>query len=527
MAPRGLISGPVSASPHGVSKAFRFAKYTVALAIPGWAFWRLSIPMLASPLGYDEQVFVWSGWSILKGLAPYRDFMEWKPPLAFLTHALALKLFGMQGLHFRYFFLLLSMASILALVASLIKGGADVVLSSAFGLAMVHLFLFPGFHETFVADTESIGAAYYYLGIAALIANTRFRRAAEIAGGILLTCCALSKEPFMPCVVATWASCYFVVHRRFSRGTAFHYFKYTTIGVGAVVAALSLYMVPTGAMSAYLALVRRYATMFSDPQTGYCVLLGSFKPTGRLFEDLPVQWRIMRQQFINPATLGFLVPFWAASLIFLPRRSWALLVSALVAMTVSFYGVTMTHCFFPHYYIMGESGMIFFLAMGVDALGRRLSFGHPGTRLWAQSAVFLAMAVHVWPRIDAVSHLALLDAPRPAEPAPGLFDFVHANSGPADKIFTTGPPALYVLVDRLPAVKGYPVIDELIPAMSGGTDEEKLRPLYEQLLNSRPKIVFLDPENGHRKRRHLTSAIMPFLSTLNYVKVNDNLYKRD
>ncbi len=79
------------------------ARYATCLALPCWVFWRLSIPMLQSAVGFDEQVFVWTGWSILKGLAPYKDFMEWKPPMVFLTHALALKLFGFQGDHFPIF----------------------------------------------------------------------------------------------------------------------------------------------------------------------------------------------------------------------------------------------------------------------------------------------------------------------------------------------------------------------------------------------------------------------------------------
>ena len=62
--------------------------------------------------------------------------------------------------------------------------------------------------------------------------------------------------------------------------------------------------------------------------------------------------------------------------------------------------------------------------------------------------------------------------------------------------------------------------------MPGKTDEEKLRPLYDELVRHRPKIVFLDPEHGHRKHRHLAAAIMPFLTEFDYTKVNELLYLR-
>src|SRR5277367_1422443 len=38
-----------------------------------------------SGYSFDEQWFVWGGWSVLKGLAPYRDFHDFKPPVLFLT----------------------------------------------------------------------------------------------------------------------------------------------------------------------------------------------------------------------------------------------------------------------------------------------------------------------------------------------------------------------------------------------------------------------------------------------------------
>jgi len=508
-------------------------RYAICLAVPCWVFWRLSIPMLQTALGYDEQVFVWTGWSILKGLAPYKDFLEWKPPLAFLSHAAALKLFGFHGYHFRYFFGFLSIGSIGALLASLVKRGGDVFVCSALGLAMVYLLLYPGWHETYVQDTEAIGLAFYCFGIAALIANTRHRIAAEVAGGILFTWCVLSKEPFALCVVATWAGCYFVVHRRFTLATSRHYFTYTTIGVGIAVAVLSVYMVPTGSMSAYIALVRRYATMFRDPQKGYCAVVGFFHPTGRFWVDLPVQWKRIHDDFFNPTVLGCLTPFFVLTPAFALKRSWPSVLWAMAAVAGALYGVTATNCYFPHYYVLGESGLVFFFVVGVDALGSGLSRVKPSMRFWARSIALLAVVLPLEPRVEALSGQSLKDPAPFADPVPGVLDFIRKNSAPTDRIFTSGPPGLYVAADRRPATDGSPVLDELLPAMPGDTDTEKLQPFYTQLSRVRPKIVFLDPEiigvirvGANRKRRYMATAIMPFLAEYKYVKVTDYLYKR-
>jgi hypothetical protein len=533
-----LRSGAKRLSPRSWSSAIASAidllRYAICLGIPCWVFWRLSIPMLQTVLGYDEQVFVWTGWSVLKRMVPYRDFLEWKPPLAFITHALALKLFGFKGYHFRYFFGALSIGSICALLLSLAKRGCDLVICSALGLIMVHLLLYPGYHETYVADTEAIGLAYYYLGIAALIANSRYRRPVfEIAGGVLFTCCVLSKEPFAFCVVATWAGCYFVVHPRFSLSTARDYFRYTTIGVAVAVVALCLYMVPTGAMSAYVALVRRYAAMFRDPQNGYCAVLGIYKPTGRFWTDLPEQWRRIHDGFFNLPALGWMAPFFLAPVVFAPKRSWPLLVCAALAVVGALYGVTATNCFFPHYYVLGQSGVIFFFVAGVAAMGSRLSRVQAGARLWIQSAVFVPISLHLWPSVDALAGQTLKDPAPYEDPVPGAMDYILRSSTAADKIFTSGPPGLYVAVDRRPATNGSPVLDELLPAMPGKTDAEKLRPFYDQLVSGKPKIVFLDPElhgttrvAANRKRRFMAAAITPFLTDFKYVKVTEYIYRR-
>jgi hypothetical protein len=499
-------------------------KYLGASALPVWALWSLARPMFANPLGYDEQIFVWGGWSILKGLAPYKDFVERKPPLVFLTHALGLKLFGFVGDHFRYFFFLLALASIAAILWSLISRGTDWIVTSALGLAIVHMLFFPGAHEAFVADAESIGLAYYYLGIAALIANVPARRAREIAGGILLTCCGLSKEPFIPCVVATWAGCYFLVNPRFTRWSAKRYFLNTTLGVAIAFGALLLYMAPTGALSAYVNLVRGYAVVFTDPQKGYCPVLGAFAPTGHFWVDLPRQWEHMQEQFINVASLGFMAPFLAASLVLVPRRSVGLFLTSLAAVILAFHGVTATHCYFMHYYIQGEAGLMFFLIAGVDALGRRLRVEHRAMRLWIRSAMLLAMLVVLWPRTHQSASLPFTDGPAFPEPTAGAFDLIRAKTQPTDRILSTGAPGIYVFLDRLPATTTYSFIDEALPALPGTTDEEKLRPLAGELRANPPKVVVLDPQFGPRKQRHMAALVLPFLQELKYVKVTEQLY---
>src|SRR5688572_30964562 len=58
----------------------------------------LGVKYRFAQIAYDEHFFLIEGWSVLKGQIPYRDFQEFKPPVIFFVHALALELFGMEGL---------------------------------------------------------------------------------------------------------------------------------------------------------------------------------------------------------------------------------------------------------------------------------------------------------------------------------------------------------------------------------------------------------------------------------------------
>src|SRR5689334_5277472 len=52
---------------------------------------------------FDEQFFLNEGFSLGKGLVPYRDFLELKPPALFVMNMLALKIFGFEDMRYRHF----------------------------------------------------------------------------------------------------------------------------------------------------------------------------------------------------------------------------------------------------------------------------------------------------------------------------------------------------------------------------------------------------------------------------------------
>ncbi|MFL5305480.1 MAG: hypothetical protein ACJ8F1_09705, partial [Polyangia bacterium] len=167
----------------------------LALAVTATVFLQMNKRFFYSPIGYDEEFFAWGGWSITKGLAPYRDFIEFKPPMVFITHAFAQLLFGFKNGGYRKFFTIFPLLSMLVLQGTLMARRIPRLLALALMLAIIVLFVNPAWHDTALSDAEGIGVSYYMLGLGCLLWEGRHAKATTILGGAFLSCCVLSKEP--------------------------------------------------------------------------------------------------------------------------------------------------------------------------------------------------------------------------------------------------------------------------------------------------------------------------------------------
>ena len=500
----------------------------VCLAIPAFVFLLLNDSMLHGATSYDETWFVWSGWCFNKGLRPYIDFLEFRPPFIFLTHALALKLHGFDGFRYRYFFCYFPLSALIAVHASLLSRRADKVLSVALMVGFICLFVNHSYHDVALSDSESIGLTYYLFGLAFLLARTRYRFAFDMLGGAFLLACAQSKEPFIPAVFATWIACFFTRHPPTTRRRdVLPYLKATTAGGLIVVLGLCILMVPTGSMKMYFLTVKSYFTGFRDPAKSYCVLLGRFRPTTR-WNDLRVQWEQARREFFNTGVLAYLFPFAAATIAFTFRRNVWLLVSAFFAVVGGLFAVTASNCQWMHYYNMTMTGLFLFWAIGLDALTPFLRQSSRLVQLFIQVTIAGIVIMHVWPTLDREYDAfgkRSFGSPY-VEPVPGILKIVADNTTPEDRIFTTGMPSLYIQTDRISAVRESVFVDEMVGFYEGNTDEEIFHPLYVQLKKNMPKVVVLDPESGARKMRHYRALFQPFLSSENYQRLSDYIYLR-
>ncbi len=504
-------------------RGLNIAATLLGLAVTAAIFVELNKRFYYAPIGYDEEFFAWGGWSITKGLAPYRDFIEFKPPMVFITHAFAQLLFGFRNGGYRKFFLLFPLASFLALHGALLARRIPRLLTLSLMVGLLVLIVNPTWHDTALSDCESIGISYYMLGLACLLWEGRFVKATTVLGGVFLSCCVLSKEPFVLVVSFTWLALFWMRGKAGpTRESSAFYARYSLMGVGLLVLALCIYMVPTGAMKAYITMARGYSAIYSDPNRSYCAALGIPHAATRL-GALKLAWPRERSSFLNETVFGNFLPLLSVGVLFAYRRSKAFLLVLVLLSLGALWAPTATICQWQHYYTMSIAGMVFVLVAGVDSLRDSLESTTGGFRIAVGLVSLAIMWMHggteVQQQVDA--HYR---RPPWNEPVPGVMDIISRNTKPTDRIFTSGPPILYPEANRISAVRESNIIDEILGSYEGKTDEERLRPIYEELVKHKPKVVVLDPENSHRKPRHYKSLVMPFLTEFKYKKVTDNIY---
>ena len=115
---------------------------------------------LCAQFGFDEHYFVWEGFSVTKGMVPYRDFFEFKPPMVILVNALGLRIFGLDHLAYRQIFSLLSLAGFLSLTIALLSRATNRWLIAALMALMINHYFDGALHDSTVNNAESVGAPH-------------------------------------------------------------------------------------------------------------------------------------------------------------------------------------------------------------------------------------------------------------------------------------------------------------------------------------------------------------------------------
>ncbi len=483
----------------------------------------LGVKYRFAQIAYDEHYFLAEGWSLLKGQIPYKDFQEFKPPVIFFVHALGLELFGLEGLGYRKFLALLSLAGFLAVTAALLSRRINRWLVVAALMLMVEHFYDDGLHNGVIDDAETLALDFFMLGVGVLLIRTKWERTQLVLGGMLLALSPLSKEPMAFAAVAAWLSL-LLLHgiEADAKGAVKRFALCTVGGVVTVAAAWLVYMLATRSLSWYILQLR--LNFAYTENYAYQLRWASRTPPGGAFAEA---LRRLRAGYLDAAHLAVFIPFFAG-LLTLQGRGRLVAAGALATFAASLYAVSVGGGFAPRYFIMAMTGTFFCVTLGAIALDAVARRSRRDLAPWVAASCIALALVTTLPRFGAEwERYGSYEVP----PPPVLqseVDFVRKHTSPTDTIFTTDDPLLLVYSDRLSAFRGGIVLDEIIEYYPGNTDEERLSVIREGLEEKRPKLVIVThgQVSARRKRRYMKALVMPFLRDHGYIRLSDKFYLR-
>lgn len=480
--------------------------------------------LFLSPISFDEEFFVWGGWLMTQGDVPYRDFFEPKPPVIFFANYLGLILFGFKDSLFRIIPTVLALTSLFSFYLALLKRKLAPWLAALLTAQVALWLLGPEFHDSGLNDSETYGFAFTLLGfsLGSLSASLEIpsrQIALQILSGICFGLAVFSKELFVFSVIPAGL---IVALRQNGGGWRWRQLVFSTTGALSVAIALFLYLVTHSAFGPYLDLIGFYRT-FAD---NYCIDTGFF-PRVSGFLVLPASWSRLHNTFYNVRHLALVLALGVVLLVLTLRRGssatkYIELAIALLAIVLGMIAVSVGHCFWVHYFLLGTTGLVLFSMIGAEALSRSLSERGAIASVIAfaaLSALFLFVA-------QGPTKMVLkkrLDFPEISWD-PLLIQTIEQHSKPGDYILTTEGPLLYVATNRKsPLVVNF-FVDEMLLYGTAENPVLQMAVLRKDLEKHLPKVCYFPTWLRTRQDNYHQLLFDPLLLKHNYTRVNDLIW---
>lgn len=474
-----------------------------------------------APITFDEEFAVWGGWLMTQGRVPYRDFFEPKSPVIFFANYLGLVLFGFKDSLFRIVPTALALTSIALFYLASLKRQVVPWLAALLTAQVALWLLGPRFHHLGLNDTESYGFAFTLLGfsLGSLSASAKGRSgmiALQIAGGVCFAMAIFSKELFLFSVIPAWL----LAARSPQNGNwDLRQLLFSAFGALVVTGALLIYLLACSALGPYLDLLGFYRTFAAN----YCVDIAQFPPVSGV-SVLLTSWTYLHDILYNFRELAFVLALWI-SLFFLIRRGPARTIElaiASLAIVLGMLAVSVGHCFWVHYFLMGTTGLTLLSLVGAEAWSRFLS-----TKSAAPSVISflflsaLLLFVGCLPTKEALETKVVF----PYAPwDPVLHETIEQHSAPGDYILTTEGPLLYVVANRKNPLPLNFFVDEILPYVTVENRLLQMELLRASLEKHLPKVCYFAPWLRPRQDKYHELLFDPLLRKYNYVRVTDSIW---
>jgi hypothetical protein len=497
----------------------------LVLLVPAYLFTRARF---LGPISFDEEFVIWSGWLIQQGSVPYRDFFEPKPPVIFFANCVGLSLFGFKDFLFRIVPTVLAWVSLSVFYLALVKRKVISWLAALLTAQVALWLLGLEFHDSSLNDSETYGFAFTLLGfsLGSLSGSIEGRSTKKIAfqaiSGICFGLAIFSKELFLFSVAPAWL---IAARNQKEGGWDWRQLLLSTAGALAVGIALLIYLVSHSALGPYLDLIGFYRTFAAN----YCIDVGRFPRVSGL-SMLASSWERLHAGLYNFRHLAFILTLFAALLALMRRNDNKTaarrieLVIALLAIVLGMIAVSLGHCFWRHYFLMGTTGLLLLSVISAQVLSGFLSEkGRIASGVAFAGLSVLLLFVALDPALVALEQeQEIIVQHVPWDP--DLIQTIKQHSKPGDYILTTGGPLLYVVSARKNPLPFNFFVDEILPYVTAENRTLQMEILRETLEKHLPRVCYFPPSLRSRQDKYHELLFAPLLRKYNYTKVNDFIW---
>jgi hypothetical protein len=226
--------------------------------------------------------------------------------------------------------------------------------------------------------------------------------------------------------------------------------------------------------------------------------------------------------------LAFVLTLWVALLVLIRRSANSAarrieLAIALLAVVLGMIAISVGHCFWVHYFLMGTTGLVLLSVIGAEALSGFISEKGAIASVLAfagLSALLFFVGHHPTKVVLKEQQPNFQHVPWD----PLLIQTIEQHSKPGDYILTTEGPLLYVATNRKSPLGINFFVDEILPYVTAENRVLQMEILRENLEKHLPKVCYFPAWLRPRQDKYHELLFDPLLLKYNYTKVNDFIW---
>jgi hypothetical protein len=382
----------------------------------------------------------------------------------------------------------------------------------------------PKFHDWTLNDTETCGISFTIIGFCLThwflkspdVKSPMSLNLVNFLAGLFFSLAVLSKEPFI-LIVGSIVFLKFVYDSQSNLKIGFVNLLITGSGI---IAGLSCFVIYLFYNNLFLYYIESIATSLRYAGN-YARDIGILT-TNSWIETLIFDVYKLADGYSYGIPFLGIFPFYFP--LFSSKKYLLLNISLLLNILSCLFAVSLGHCFWSHYFVMGILGFVIPAVYGAKLINGNQMLVSKKARQVIISFAITGTIILIFLRVQFIlqSKASIQKYDVPISFYNAVQDFTNTN----DKILLISDSPIYLsFLNREHATKWGTLFDELLPLLAGKTEVEKMQILRDEIKSNKPKVILI--ENTfliNRQKIILNYVIAPIIQSGGYIETNPGVF---